>query len=96
MQPLRIARTHDSDWRPRAISLFSAKYTKVNARSNLCLESPKKKKRNKKIRGTTHQILVYELALEYFFTILWPKHSASRRKHRYSLRVCAIDSNWSL
>lgn len=46
-QPLRNARTHDSDWRPRASSLFSAKYTKVNARSNFCLEPSKKKKARK-------------------------------------------------
>lgn len=74
--------------RPRAISLFSAKYTKVNARSNFCLE-PSEKKEGKKIRGTSHQMFAYELALEYFFTILWPKHLAPRRKRRYSLRVCA-------
>jgi len=45
-------RTHSRfrlDWKPRAISLFSAKYTKVNARSNFCLESSKKKK--KKIKS---------------------------------------------
>lgn len=37
-----------SDWRPRAISLFSAKYTKVNARSNFCLEPSRKKEGKKK------------------------------------------------
>lgn len=45
--------------------------------------NPPKGKEGKKIRGTPHQIFAYELALEYFFTILWPKHSASRRKRRY-------------
>jgi len=40
--------------------------------------------------------VAHELALGYFFTILWPKYSGvARRRHRYTLRVCATEHNRS-